>query len=550
MDTEAYVEYYLMFRTSLLENKNIKFENFKKKYIKDIVIKSSEDEENRVIRINLKSNFVKNKSEKVVLEKVDIFLMEFLHQLSLKMKKGLFPFYKLKAYKLNDCNHLVDFLETKEKLTFFSRIPENLEIENIDFEQNIEDYRKMIRILGIADSDPVTVFLVLYDWFLDWLTPIGKRKNQLYVIDYIRNHKEELEKPKYDGFLEYNFEFNEAKNREEDMFTKLRNDIGHSMERNSDFSNFFVNSKMSIKPLVYTMTYFLKNKNKNKLKYGNVEIAVADRGAELRSYKVNGEEFMWDRQPEFWAASSPVLFPFVGTIKNGVYSYNGKEYKISTRHGFARTEDFELVEKTENSLKFRFSSNKETLEKYPFEFELFITYTIVGNTLEIKYNVVNKNDSDMYFSLGTHPAFALDVNDDIKLSDYYLEFEKNETSKKYKLNEKGLVLDEKADCLNNENKLYITENVFDDDAIIFDDLKSEKVTIKNIKNSKKLIVEYNGFPYIAFWSKPKAPFVCIEPWYGISDFENTSGKLEEKIGILKLEAGEEFFAKLVIEGKK
>ena len=288
----------------------------------------------------------------------------------------------------------------------------------------------------------------------------------------------------------------------------------------------------------------------NILKYGNVEISVADRGAELRSYKVNGEEFMWDRKPGFWAASSPVLFPFVGTIKNGAYSYNGKEYKISTRHGFARTEDFELVEKTENSLKFRFSSNKETLEKYPFEFELFITYTIVGNTLEIGYNVVNKNDSDMYFSLGTHPAFALDVNDDIKLSDYYLEFEKNETSQKYKLTDNGLVFDEKADCLNNENKLQITETIFDDDAIVFDNLKSEKVTIKNSKNSKELSVDYKGFPYIAFWSKPKAPYVCIEPWYGISDFENASGKLEEKTGILKLEKDSEFFAKLIIEGKK
>ena len=130
-----------------------------------------------------------------------------------------------------------------------------------------------------------------------------------------------------------------------------------------------------------------------------------------------------------------------------------------------------------------------------------------------------------------------------------MEFEKNETSKKYKLNEKGLVLDEKADCLNNENKLKITENVFDDDAIIFDDLKSEKVTIKNSKNSKKLSVEYNGFPYIAFWSKPKAPFVCIEPWYGISDFENCTGKLEEKKGILKLGKDKTFTAKLVIEGK-
>ena len=288
----------------------------------------------------------------------------------------------------------------------------------------------------------------------------------------------------------------------------------------------------------------------NTLKYENVEIAVADRGAELRSYKVDGEEFMWDRKPEFWAATSPVLFPFVGTIKNGDYSYNGKEYKISTRHGFARTEDFELVEKTENSLKFRFSSNKETLEKYPFEFELFITYTIAGNTLEIGYNVVNKNDSDMYFSLGTHPAFALDVNDDIKLSDYYLEFEKNETSQKYKLNEKGLVLDEKANCLNNENKLQITETVFDDDAIIFQNLKSEKVTIKNSKNSKELTVEYKGFPYVAFWSKSKAPFVCIEPWFGISDFENTNGKLKDKNGIQKLGENEKFFAKLVIKGEK
>ena len=288
----------------------------------------------------------------------------------------------------------------------------------------------------------------------------------------------------------------------------------------------------------------------NTLKYGNVEIAVADRGAELRSYKLDGEEFMWDRKPEFWAASSPVLFPFVGTIKNGAYSYDGKKYEISTRHGFARTEDFELVEKTENSLKFRFSSNKETLEKYPFEFELFITYTITGNTLEIGYNVVNKNNSDMYFSLGTHPAFALDVNDDIKLSDYYLEFEKNETSQKYKLNEKGLVLDEKADCLNNENKLQITETVFNDDAIIFKNLKSEKVTIKNSKNSKALTVEYKGFPYIAFWSKSKAPFVCIEPWFGISDFENTNGKLKDKNGIQKLGENKKFFAKLVIKGEK
>ena len=286
------------------------------------------------------------------------------------------------------------------------------------------------------------------------------------------------------------------------------------------------------------------------LKYGNVEIGVLSKGAELSSYKVDEKEFMWDRQPEFWAASSPILFPFVGVIKDGKYVFEGKDYEITTRHGFARNNDFELVEKGENFLKFKFSSNEETLEKYPFEFDFFLIYTITDNGLEIKYEVLNKTKGDMYFSLGAHPAFALDVNDDIKLSDYYLEFEKNETSQKYKLTNNGLVFDEKADCLNNENKLQITETLFDDDAIIFDDLKSEKVTIKNSKNSKELSVEYKGFPYIAFWSKPKAPFVCIEPWYGISDFENCTGKLEEKTGILKLENGENFFAKLIVKGKK
>ena len=115
----------------------------------------------------------------------------------------------------------------------------------------------------------------------------------------------------------------------------------------------------------------------------------------------------------------------------------------------------------------------------------------------------------MYFSLGTHPAFALDVNDDIKLSDYYLEFEKNETSQKYKLTNNGLVFDEKVDYLNNTNKIQITENVFDDDAIVFEGLKSEKVTIKNNKNSKELSVEYKDSHILHFGVSQKL-LMCVQ----------------------------------------
>ncbi|MDO5089239.1 MAG: aldose 1-epimerase family protein [Leptotrichiaceae bacterium] len=283
------------------------------------------------------------------------------------------------------------------------------------------------------------------------------------------------------------------------------------------------------------------------LKYGNVEIGVFGKGAELYSYKVDGEEFIWDRKPEFWSGSSPVLFPFVGIIKDGKYTFESSEYEITTRHGFARDYDFELAEKGEDFLKFKFSSNKETLKKYPFEFDFFMIYKIKGNSLEIKYEVVNRSSGNMYFSLGAHPAFALELNEKVKLNDYFLEFEKEETAQIYKL-ENSLVLNKKCDYLKNEKVIGLTETIFNSDALIFENTESKEVTVKCSKNSKKVSVNYEGFPYVAFWSKPSAPFVCVEPWYGISDFVDFNGKLEEKRGIEKLGKNEIFTAKLLITG--
>ena len=290
-------------------------------------------------------------------------------------------------------------------------------------------------------------------------------------------------------------------------------------------------------------------KNTTVLKYGNVEIGVFTKGAELYSYKINGEEFIWERNPEFWGGSSPVLFPFVGILKSGKYTFDRKEYEISTRHGFARDNNFDLIEKGENFLKFKFSSNEETLKKYPFEFDFFLVYTITDNSLEIKYEVLNKTKGDMYFSLGAHPAFALELNDEIKLEDYYLEFEKNETAQIYQLRSDALILEEKKDYLKNEKIIKLSGTIFDNDAIIFENLNSSKVTLKCSKSTRELSMDYSRFPFIAFWSKSKAPFVCIEPWFGISDFANCTGKLEEKKGILKLKENDVFTAKIIINGK-
>ncbi len=287
----------------------------------------------------------------------------------------------------------------------------------------------------------------------------------------------------------------------------------------------------------------------NILKKGNVEIGVYSKGAELYSYKVDGKEFMWERNPEFWGSSSPILFPFVGVIKNGNYEYSGKHYELKTRHGFARDNIFELSGKGENFIEFKFSSNEKTLEIYPFKFELYIKYTIIDDMLEIQYKVINNSDEKMYFSIGAHPAFALEINEKINLEDYYIELEQSEKAKRIPLKENGLAFEIESSeyFLDEKDKIKLNGQIFDEDAIIFENLKSQIVMIKCEKSTRKVEIDYKDFPFIAFWSKPGASFVCIEPWYGITDFENSTGKLEDKKGIQKLDKNSEFRAKFTIK---
>ncbi len=277
-------------------------------------------------------------------------------------------------------------------------------------------------------------------------------------------------------------------------------------------------------------------------KIGDISIEVAKKGAELKSFKLLGKEFMWDARPEYWGKTSPVLFPFVGGLKDGKFSYKGKEYE-SGRHGFARDNEFELADEGENFLKFVFKSNEETLKVYPFEFEFFITYEIKGNTVAVVYEVNNLTDGEMYFSLGAHPAFACDEN--INYTDFYLEFDKKEDANLYLLD--GLYIkDEPVKYLNNENRIQLTEKLFEGDALVFNNLKSDTLTLKNNKNNDFVKVSLTGFPWLGIWAPVGAPFVCIEPWYGVADFVSHNGNIEEKVAINKLEKGENFEATMEI----
>lgn len=248
-------------------------------------------------------------------------------------------------------------------------------------------------------------------------------------------------------------------------------------------------------------------------------------GAELFSLKdKNNKEFIWEGDPNFWGKHSPILFPIVGSLQNNTFEYNGVSYSLP-RHGFARELTFEVIAKKEDSVTFSLQSNEETLKKYPFSFELQLSYTLIGTSLHLGYKVINTSDAVLPFSIGGHPAFALPKAFD----SYQLQFDGLD-SLTFNLLEEGLISDETKTIEITNQQLNLEYPLFENDALVFKNIPSKSVTILE-ENQPILKVEYLDFPDLGVWTPVNAPFICIEPWFGYSDTPNNSGKILEKEGI-------------------
>ena len=263
-------------------------------------------------------------------------------------------------------------------------------------------------------------------------------------------------------------------------------------------------------------------------------------GAELIDLVKEERNYIWTIDEQFWNKTSPLLFPIVGQLKNNSYTLNDKQYSL-TRHGFARDYEFDFIEKTSSSVLFSLSQNDDTLKQYPFQFELQIKYELIQNKLIISYLVKNKSDSQMPFSLGAHPAIA--VRDDIK--NYSILFENDENLIRYKL-ENGLLSDEYEKVETKNNTLLLNYSLFENDALIFKKLNSKSLII--LENNKPYLkIDFGNFPNLGIWTKNNAPFICIEPWFGYSDSNNTTGDLYAKEGMQILESNHEFTTSFTIE---
>lgn len=297
--------------------------------------------------------------------------------------------------------------------------------------------------------------------------------------------------------------------------------------------------------------YYKKLEDKMDIVLENefLKVSIAGHGAEVTSIvgKKSGLEYVWSADKKYWGRHAPVLFPIIGKVKNNSYKIDKKTFQLH-QHGFARDTDFVPLKESDTKAVFKLRYTEETLKIYPYKFELKITYTLSKDVLDVKYEVKNLDSKDIYFSLGAHPGFSCPFDKSTKFEDYYLEFEKDETADVYKLNEDGLLKRKSEPFFKGENILKLNHDIFKDDALVFKDIKSEKISLKNDKDSKSLTVCFKGFPYLGLWTKADdAQFICIEPWYGHADYEDFDGDFSEKEGTIKLENGKEFKAGLSVK---
>ncbi|MBS1947811.1 MAG: aldose 1-epimerase family protein [Bacteroidetes bacterium] len=273
----------------------------------------------------------------------------------------------------------------------------------------------------------------------------------------------------------------------------------------------------------------------------DLKISISPKGAELQSIfnKQTGLEYMWGGDPAFWGKKSPILFPIVGTLKEGIYYYNNKHYSLS-RHGFARDMEFEALSPQSHSLSFLLKSNEATLQHFPFEFELRIIYSIQQNSLRVSYHVKNVSDREMFFSIGGHPAFRLPLVPGSAYDDYYLEFNEEETKPRWPISKEGLITTEPVLLLQETNILHLSRQLFSDDAVVLKNLASSIVSLKTGKSKHGLDFDFGDFPYLGLWAAKNADFICIEPWCGIADSIDASQELTDKEGINKLNREEVF----------
>lgn len=279
-----------------------------------------------------------------------------------------------------------------------------------------------------------------------------------------------------------------------------------------------------------------QNKPWVQLSSADLHVEVNPSGAQLSTLRDGGgRDWLWDGDPSIWAGRAPVLFPTVGEVAGGSYRLGAKSYRLG-RHGFARGRLFEVVTATARQATFRLKADAATQEIYPFQFELDVQFDVSGPKLSVTAAVRNLGSTNMPASVGFHPAFRWPLPFGRARAAHFIEFEHAEPEPIRRLNSAGLLSPAPHPTPVVNKRLMLEDSLFQTDVVIFDELRSRKLTY-GAPDGPRLEVTYPDATYLGIWTKPGAPFVCIEPWRGIADPEGFTGDFTTKPGVFTVAPG-------------
>lgn len=284
------------------------------------------------------------------------------------------------------------------------------------------------------------------------------------------------------------------------------------------------------------MEYVLKNEY--------LTVKFQSLGGALSSIKdSDGIEYLWQGDKTYWSGQAPVLFPICGSIrKDKAILKNGKEIHMP-RHGIVRKKEFTCEEQTEDSITFSIESNEEMYEQFPFDFKLQIRYKLIKNSIETAYIIENREEEKMPFFIGGHPGFCCPLFENEKYEDYTVIFEQEENcSIPTPVTVTGLIdMEHRIPFFKNENSLNLKHELFAEDAIILDQLKSRSIKLISKNHDKSVKIDFHQFPYLILWSSANnGSFIAMEPWTGLSTCSDEGDLFEEKRNVQYAENKKEY----------
>ena len=267
-----------------------------------------------------------------------------------------------------------------------------------------------------------------------------------------------------------------------------------------------------------------------ELKKGELRAVARTKGGELVSLRDgDGLEYIWQGDPAFWTGQNPILFPIVGSLKDGRVDIGGRTCEMG-RHGFARNSEFSLAEQGEDFVTLELRENEETLKRYPFPFSLKVTHRLLEEGFSTTFTVKNTGTAPMPFCIGAHTAIRCPLREGERFEDYELLFEEPEHADSHLLNAEGVIRhDGRRPMLDESSRLTLDYSTFAEmDTIIFSMLRSGYVSLVHGETGRGVRLDFHEFPMVAFWTKPGAPYLCLEPWQGCAAYDNESGRMEDK----------------------